>query len=141
MATNYYWIISSMDCVPKDGDYNDVVVTVHWRRDASLEQDGKTYYGDVYGAQSFSSADIQDFTPYDQLTFEQVCGWLDSSLNVEDLDKALDAQIENQINPPLITLPLPWNQSPTLVSDVVIPSVSDSQPTDTAQPSVPEAQG
>ena len=135
------WVISSMDCKPKDGDYTDVVITCHWRRQATEVVGDKTYFADVYGAVGFSSDNIQNFIPYNELTFDIVCGWLDSSLNVEDLDASLDAQIENQINPPVIQLPLPWSQSPTLVSDVISPSVSDSQPTDTAQPSVPEAQG
>jgi hypothetical protein len=49
-----------------------------------------------------------DFTAYPDLTYEQVCGWLDAGLDVPALDANLDQQIENIINPPLITLPLPW---------------------------------
>jgi hypothetical protein len=37
-----------------------------------------------------------------------VCGWLDSTIDTEALDLNLDAQIENQVNPPIVTLPLPW---------------------------------
>jgi hypothetical protein len=34
---------------------------------------------------------------------------LDASLNVEALDLNLDQQIENQVNPPIISLPLPFS--------------------------------
>lgn len=136
MATNYYWIISAMDCVPRDPDgLVDVVQTVHWRRDATLIQDNKTYIGDIYGAMGCSAPDPMAFTPYADLTFDQVCSWLEANLDVAALDASLDAQIQNQINPPIIQPPLPWQPSPTPVSNVETSSTSDSAPTDTAQPS------
>jgi hypothetical protein len=103
-----YWIISSMDTVPKEGELVDVVATVHWRRDAKEVDGDKEYYGDVYGAQGFAAPHEAAFTPYADLTFEQVCGWLESALDVSALDMALDSQIENQKNPPIVQLPLPW---------------------------------
>ncbi len=107
-----YWIISAMDTVPKEGELIDVVQTVHWRRDAEEIDGNKTYYGDVYGAQGFAAPHEAAFTPYADLTFEQVCGWLESALDVAALDMALDAQIENQKNPPIVQLPLPWVPAP-----------------------------
>jgi hypothetical protein len=50
----------------------------------------------------------EDFTPYADLTFEQVCGWLEDGLDVEATDASLATQIENLINPPVVSLPLPW---------------------------------
>lgn len=126
------WIISQLDCYPKSDNLNDVVFCVHWRRTATETVDGKTYYADVYGTMSCSAPDPMAFTPYADLTFDQVCGWLDGSLDVELLDENLDNQIANQINPPVITPPLPW-QSPTPVSDVASTSTSGSQQTGTAQ--------
>lgn len=106
------WVISQLECLPQDGELKNFVVVCHWRRNA-IEVDGdKTYYGDVYGAQSFSADNVENFTPYEDLTFDQVCGWLESSLDVESLDAALDAQIENQKNPPIVVLPLPWAPQP-----------------------------
>jgi hypothetical protein len=107
------WVVSQLDCIPQEGDYTDVVVIVHWRRIATEIVEGKDYFADVYGTQSFSSEDIQDFTPYDELTFDQVCGWLDSSLDVVTIDESLDRQIENQINPPIVSPPLPWSTPTT----------------------------
>ena len=49
-----------------------------------------------------------DFTAYPDLTYDQICSWLDAGLNVAELDADLDSQIENIINPPIVTLPLPW---------------------------------
>lgn len=86
----------------------DVVFIVHWRRQASTVVDEKTYTADSYGALSVEQPNPEDFTPYENLTFEQVCEWLEAGLDVESLDTSLDKQLENQINPPVVSLPLPW---------------------------------
>lgn len=103
------WVISSMDTAPSEYGMTDVVKVVHWRRQAEEVDGDKTYYGDVYGAQSFAAPHESAFTPYADLTFEQVCGWLDSSLDVAALDAALDQQIANQKNPPIVQYKLPWD--------------------------------
>lgn len=102
------WIINQMDCVPHDGTLTDFVVTVHWTRNATEVVNEVEYFASVYGTQSFSKDDVTNFIPYEDLTYEIVCGWLDSSMDVAALDLNLDAQIENQVNPPVITLPLPF---------------------------------
>jgi len=97
-----------MDCKPQDGDLTDFVVVVHWTRNAKEIINDKEYFASVYGTQSFSAEDVTDFIPYDQLTYEEVCGWLDGSIDVAALDLNLDQQIENQVNPPIVTPPLPF---------------------------------
>lgn len=99
------WIISAMDTAPSEDGLIDVVKTVHWRRQ---EQDGE-YVADVYGAMGCSAPDPMAYTPYADLTFDQVCSWLEANLNVEEIDANLDLQIANQKNPPIVNLPLPWN--------------------------------
>lgn len=103
-----YWYINQMSCVPQDGELVDFVITVDWNRLAKETINDKEYFASVYGSQSFSKDDVTNFIPYEDLTYEIVCGWLDSSLDTEALDLNLDAQIENQVNPPVITLPLPF---------------------------------
>lgn len=102
------WYINAMDCKPQDGDLTDFVVVVHWTRNAKEIINDVEYFASVYGTQSFSAEDVTDFIPYDQLTYEDVCGWLDGSMDVAALDLNLDQQIENQVNPPIVTPPLPF---------------------------------
>lgn len=102
------WYINAMDCKPQDGDLTDFVVVVHWTRNAKETINDVEYFASVYGTQSFSAEDVTDFIPYDQLTYEIVCGWLDDSMDVAALDLNLDQQIENQVNPPIVTIPLPF---------------------------------
>jgi hypothetical protein len=103
-----FWVINQMDSLPTDGDLKDFVINVYWNRNAKETINNKEYFSSVYGSQSFSKDNVTDFIPYEDLTYEIVCGWLDASLNVEALDLNLDAQIENQVNPPIVVLPLPF---------------------------------
>ena len=103
-----YWYINELNCVPEDGNLTDFVVVVHWSRFAKETINQIEYDAYVYGAQSFSKDDVTNFIPYEDLTYEIVCGWLDASMNVEALDLNLDQQIENQVNPPIVVLPLPF---------------------------------
>jgi hypothetical protein len=110
--TTYNWVISQLDCLPQDGDLKDFVVVCHWRRQAHEVVDGKEYNADVYSTQSFSPDNVENFIPYEDLTFDIVCGWLESSMDMEALDANLDTQIANLINPPIVSPPLPWVPAP-----------------------------
>jgi hypothetical protein len=103
-----YWFINQMACVPQDGELVDFVINVHWSRMAKETINDKEYFASVYGSQLFSKDDVTNFIPYEDLTYEIVCSWLDNSMDVEALDLNLDAQIENQVNPPIVVLPLPF---------------------------------
>jgi hypothetical protein len=107
MSTTYQWVINQMDTKPTEDGLTDVVVVVHWVRTA---QDGEINVSS-YGTMGCTTPSSTDFTAYPDLTYEQVCSWLDAGLDVTAIDLGLDQQIENIINPPIIVLPLPW-QSP-----------------------------
>ena len=104
----YKWKINRLNCVPKEGQMIDVVSIVHWSRIAEQYIGGELIRVSVYGTMSCQSPSETDFTAYPDLTYDQICSWLDSDLNVAELDENLDSQIENIINPPIVTLPLPW---------------------------------
>ena len=104
----FKWIISSMDEYPSSEGLTDVVFNVHWRRQATEVDGDKTWFAETYGAQSMQAPSAEGFTPYADLTQAQVEGWLEASLDVEAIDAALTAQIEEQKNPKVVSLPLPW---------------------------------
>jgi hypothetical protein len=103
-----YWFINQLECLKKDGDLTDFVVVCHWSRIYKQTINQVDYTASVYGSQSFSNDDVTNFIPYEDLTYDIVCGWLNTSLDVETLDLNLDAQIENQAKPPIVALPLPF---------------------------------
>jgi hypothetical protein len=106
MTTNFKWVIVQMDTAPQENQNLDVVKTVHWRYQA---EDG-TYNAEVYGAMGCATPSETDFTAYADLTYDQVCEWLVAGNDVAALDSNLVSQIENQKNPPIVNLPLPWNK-------------------------------
>ncbi len=114
MAIVYNWVVSSMQECPTTPDgLDDVVFVVNWRRTATEIVDDKTYYTDTFGQLNVPAPSPEDFTPYPDLTFEQVCGWLEAGLNTEQIDASLAIQLQNLINPPVVSLPLPWIVNPT----------------------------
>lgn len=107
MTILYNWTISALDCKPQEDGLTDVVVTAHWQVSAT----NGTYNAGVYGTQSFTLQSGEGFTPYADLTQDQVIGWVQSAMGIDQvtaLQQNLDAQIENQVNPPIIQPPLPW---------------------------------
>ena len=101
----YNWIISALECKVKEGDMTDVVYTVHWRYNAT-DTTGITV--DTYGAQSVAPPSSENFTPYDQLTKDQVVGWLEAAIDVVAMDIRLDEQIDLILHPIDVTPPLPF---------------------------------
>jgi hypothetical protein len=103
MAT--VWTISQLDCKPQEDGLTDVVVTAHWQ---CTGVDGE-YTAQVYGTASFTLEQGAGFTPHADLTQDQVLGWCYASGVDKDATEAnVAAQLEAQINPPVVVLPLPW---------------------------------
>ena len=96
----YTWEISALECKIKEGDLNDVIYTVHWRLGTSNGlKDKEEIKTDTYGSLILESPTAADFVPYDQITKEQVIGWLESKLDVDALKEALNEQINFIANP------------------------------------------
>lgn len=108
MTTNYFWDVEGVDCYPEHKGLRDVVFTVHWRRKAT-STDG--HIADIYGSQAVTLDPNAAFTPYEQLTKAIVEEWLVKTMGpdrVAALNAALNDKLEKQINPPVISPPLPW---------------------------------
>jgi hypothetical protein len=98
------WIIERLLVKPTEGSLTDVVITADWRCNGTDE----TYSGTCYGSTSFAPPS-ENFTPYPDLTQEQVLGWcFANGVDQSAIEANVSLQIENQINPPVIAPPLPW---------------------------------
>jgi hypothetical protein len=104
--TTFTWTVSQLDCYPQYDNQTDVVFTVHWTCSGT---DG-TYNGSVYSTCGVTYEADTPYTPYDQLTQNQVLGWIWSSgVDKASAEAAVQAQIDAQINPPVVSPALPWN--------------------------------
>ena len=107
MATTYNWTVVQMDAYPEEDGETDVVFNVHW----TLTGEEAGFTGSVYGSQSVSINPDEPFTPYADLTQEQVIGWVQAAMGAEQVasyEANVAQQIEDQIAPPVVTPPLPW---------------------------------
>ena len=108
MTITNTWSVMQMDCYPEVDGETDVVFTVHWTLTGS---DG-TYTGYVYGSQAVSVDPESPFTPYADLTQEQVISWVKNAMGEEQVtvyEQNVAAQISDQIAPPVVTPSLPWS--------------------------------
>jgi hypothetical protein len=124
---NISWIIERLLVKPTEGSLTDVVITADWRCNGSQDN----YSGTCYGSASFAPPS-ENFTPYDQLTQEQVLGWCYANgVDKTAIEANVTAQIADQINPPVIAPPLPWAPVvPPLIEQVepVLVTQADSKP-------------
>jgi hypothetical protein len=102
---------SMLTALSEDG-MTDVVKSASWTRTASEVvgegEEAKTYTASFPGVTPFATPDPAAFTPYEDITEEQVIGWIDAKVNMPAIDADLILNVENQINPPVVELPLPW---------------------------------
>jgi hypothetical protein len=120
------WLIERLLTKPVDGSNTDVVITADWRCNGSQE----SFSGTCYGSCSFAPP-TGSFTPYDQLTEQQVLDWCYANgVDQAAIEANVTAQIANQINPPVVSLPLPWNPP----VEIVPPLVEQKEPVLVAEP-------
>ena len=98
------WIIERLLVRKVEGTYSDVVITADWRCNGSQDN----YSGTCYGSCSFAPPS-GEFTPFPDLTQEQVLNWCFSNgVDKTAIEANVTQQINDQINPPIIAPPLPW---------------------------------
>ena len=93
------WAISTMEHNVSDGG----VIVAHWRVTEQETVGDDTYYARSYGTASFTyDASSPDFTPYADLTEEQVLGWCwseEGGVDKDAVEASLTANIAEQKNP------------------------------------------
>lgn len=104
MATTYTLTINSMDCLPHVDGQTDVVIRVRWTYSGT---DG-TATGAVGGATDLTYQPKEPFTPYADLTQQQVIDWVYGSWTADER-LAYEAMITEQMA--VVTPPLPWSVS------------------------------
>lgn len=115
------WLIERLLVKPVEGTLTDVVINADWRCNGTDE----TYSGTCYGSCSFAPPS-GSFTPYPDLTQEQVLDWCyQNGVDQTAIEANVTLQIQNQINPPVVVLPLPW-----------VPPTPDPVPVVVAEPVV-----
>lgn len=109
MATTYQWAVNSMTAYPEFDGKQDVVFQVSW---VCSGTDG-TYNAADYGVTGVALDPNAPFTPYNELTLDQVVGWVQDALGPEGVASVLatidDSLIAQSEPPTTVSPPLPWN--------------------------------
>ena len=98
----YTWKINAVDCYTSKDGLEKVAYNVHW---SFFATDGENN-ASMIGVQSVGEPSPDNFTPFDQLTEEQVVSWITASMDVEQMQANLDKQIEDLVAPKVVTLQL-----------------------------------
>jgi hypothetical protein len=112
------WLIERLLTKPVEGSNTDVVITADWRCNGSQE----SFSGTCYGSCSFAPPS-GSFTPYADLTEQQVLDWcFANGVDKSAIEANVSLQIQNQIHPPVVSLPLPW-VPPAMIVPPMLPQV------------------
>ena len=103
--TNFFWSIVSMPTYSQIDGQTDVVFEVNWQCQA---QDG-VYQATTSGSVSVTYTAGSPFTPYTNLTENQVWGWVNPQIDRPAIEANLQTLIDAQKTPTVVTLPLPWS--------------------------------
>jgi hypothetical protein len=105
MAIEINWQISEMNCLPQTQEGSNYVICCHW----SCNGVDGDYSGSVYSTCSFAVVQGEAFTPYADLTQDQVLGWVwANGVDKDATEAAVEQQIANAKNPPVVSPALPW---------------------------------
>lgn len=115
MTIDYTWTIYNMTVIPQvdieSNHYTNVVTQLWWILRA---QEG-SHVTDTNGIVDLPTPSMP-FSDFEQLTQEQVLGWLHQILGEEtiaSLKTSLAGRIQSMINPPVVhKLPSSWNPAP-----------------------------
>jgi hypothetical protein len=100
----FTWTVTAIDCYPQADGETNVVFNVHWT--CSGVQD--TYSASVYSTCGVP-APTGAFTPYADLTQDQVLSWIwANGVDKDSAEAAVQAQIDAQITPTVVQPALPW---------------------------------
>lgn len=104
MPTTFTWNITHIKCVPSYNGNQNIIYDVIW--ECIAECDG-------YKAKSYGSTPIPyvegAFTPYEQLTKEQVLSWIwATDTTKEGVEMGVQDQLNRVMNPPPPPPKLPW---------------------------------
>ena len=104
----YSWTITALNSYPEYMGEQDVVFSIY----ATYTGTDGTYSSSIDISQSLILSNSSTFTPYAELTEQQVLGWLLAALTPQQISQ-MQSKITTQIiadnQPPFVQLPLPWS--------------------------------
>ena len=100
MANTYTWRIDKLTAKIQEGELQNVIYKISWTYIAKYSEN-KNIVASTSGYIDVKYIDGEPFIPYENLTKEDVVGWLEASedINIENIKENLDKQIDDKKNP------------------------------------------
>lgn len=114
MSATITWSIKKIECLARAEGQTDVAIRADWMCYGTQQDGDKTVAGNVLGSSEFQYTQGSPFTPFNQLTEQQVLEWVWATFaegKKADIETAVQLQIDNQITPEVVNPPLPWAQA------------------------------
>lgn len=105
MLNEYIWKIEQLESASNTVVGQNYVVMAHWAVQGT--KDG--IFAKIPGKTKFNIDPAQiSFVPYSELTEQIILSWIWNLVDKTTIEGHLDIKINNLINPPITSLPLPW---------------------------------
>lgn len=106
----YIWTVTSLSTVPRIDTKLDVVVIAQWTLTGT---NALGIQASINSSSQFTLTQGAGYTPYEDLTEDQIIGWIQAELDVDGIEAAktcIESQITSIINPIVIPAQqtLPW---------------------------------
>jgi hypothetical protein len=103
-TTTYRWYIRELETIPQYEGHTNFVAKVIYKYTAT---NNLGYNSSIEGQLTFNEVP-SPYVPYDSITESDVILWLDTYTDRQKLRDNLVTNIMEQMNPYIVTLPLPW---------------------------------
>lgn len=111
MSVDYTWNVTQMTCFKSANGEKNVINCIYWTLTGTEEYSGEFYTGSVYGSQAIPQDPVNLQCSCDGMTLEQAISLLKEAMGPEQVliyEEAVAKQIQDQIDPPVVNPPLPW---------------------------------
>lgn len=101
------WTIDSLKVASSEQRQN-IVFEIFWRASKTQDALSATNYGSV----TVSYVEGDPFTPFEELTLDQVIGWAKAALGEEkvaEIEAGIEAEFQQLLNPTVLSPALPWS--------------------------------
>lgn len=108
------WSVNQLTCYPTAEGQTDVAFQAAW----TITGTDGTFFASAYSTVPLTYVAGSPYTPYADITSDMAVGWVKGALGADTVaayEASMDSQIEAQINPTQVVLPLPWVPAPTPV--------------------------
>lgn len=107
---NITWKILKLEYIENQSGLSGIIVNVQYECIGEKIINGVTYTSTSSGLVALRDPDLNNFTPLNEVTKEQVVSWVQGVVDMFALDVHLNNSIDSQIKPVLTEIDLPFGE-------------------------------